>query len=100
MAQAKASRNRRQSPGYVRRPKTQLRSTAERIRPPKRGSQIPPELRAPITGDVERQLEELLDRFDEKKVDEALAPLVTKCKWNDWQCVANAIRRIARRKLS
>jgi hypothetical protein len=24
--------------------------------------------------------------------------LVTKCKWNDWQCVANAIRRIARNK--
>ena len=44
----------------------------------------------------ERQLEQLVVQFGEKKLLEALNPLVTKCKWNDWQCVANAIRRLAR----
>jgi len=58
---------------------------------------IPPDLRAPITSDVERQLKQLVAQFGEKKVREALDPLITKCKWNDWQCVANAIRRIARK---
>jgi hypothetical protein len=59
---------------------------------------FPPELHAPMTADVERQLKQLVAEFGEKKVREALDPLVTKCKWNDWQCVANAIRRIARQK--
>ena len=59
---------------------------------------IAPELRAPITGEIERQLKQLVAEFGEKKVLEALDPLIMKCKWNDWQCVANAIRRIARRK--
>jgi len=56
---------------------------------------IPPELQAPITGEIEHQLKQLVTQFGEKKVFESLDPLVTKCKWNDWQCVATAIRRIA-----
>jgi hypothetical protein len=59
---------------------------------------ISEELRAPITGEIERQLKQLVVQFGEKKVLEALGPLVNRCKWNDWQCVANAIRRIARNK--
>ena len=59
---------------------------------------IPPELQAPITRDIERQLEGLIAKFGEKRVREALDPLIAKCKWNDWQCVANAISRIAREK--
>jgi len=50
-----------------------------------------------MTAEIERQLRELVVQFGEQEVLEALAPLVTKCKWNDWQCVANAIRRIARK---
>jgi hypothetical protein len=59
---------------------------------------IAPELQAPITREIERQLQELVAQFGEKKVLEALEPLVTKCKWNDWQCIANAIPRMARHK--
>ena len=55
-------------------------------------------LQAPITGEIEQQLKQLVAKFGEKKVLEALGPLITNCKWNDWQCVANAIRRIARQK--
>jgi hypothetical protein len=51
-----------------------------------------------VTADVERQLTELVAKFGEKRVFEGLDPLVTICKWNDWQCVANAIPRIARDK--
>jgi hypothetical protein len=61
---------------------------------------IAPELRARITGEIERQLKQLVAQFGAKEVLKALDPLVTKCKWSDWQCVANAIRRIARDKLS
>jgi hypothetical protein len=59
---------------------------------------VPAELHAPITGEIEEDLKNLVGRFGEKKVLEALDPLITKCKWNDWQCVANAIGRIARQK--
>ena len=59
---------------------------------------VPPELRAPMTAEIEDDLKSLVARFGEKKVLEALDPLITKCKWNDWFCVANAIRRIARQK--
>jgi len=55
-------------------------------------------LRAPITVESDRQLKELVAKFGEKKIREALDPLLTKCKWNYWQCVANAISRIARQK--
>jgi hypothetical protein len=47
---------------------------------------------------VERQLKQLVAQFGEKQVLDALGPLITKCKWNDWQCVTNAIRRLAREK--
>ena len=50
-----------------------------------------------MTAEIEDDLKNLVARFGEKKVFEMLDPLVTKCKWNDWQCVANAIRRIARK---
>jgi hypothetical protein len=56
---------------------------------------IPPELQAPITGEIERKLQELVAECGEKKVMDALDPLVAKCKWNDWQCVATAIRSTA-----
>jgi hypothetical protein len=46
-----------------------------------------------MTCDIEDQLRKLVAEFGEAKVREALDPLITKCKWNDWQCVANAIRR-------
>jgi hypothetical protein len=82
-------RTRLRRPRQVRRSKTRSRT---------RKPSIPPELHAPITGEIERQLKQLVAQFGEKKVFEALDPLVTKCKWNDWQCVANAIRRIARQK--
>ena len=59
---------------------------------------IDPELRVPITANIEDDLKNLVARFGEDKVLEALDPLITRCKWNDWQCVANAIRRIARQK--
>ena len=51
-----------------------------------------------MTSGLGDQLEELVAKFGEKNVREALDPLITKCKWNDWQCVANAVRRIARQK--
>jgi len=47
-----------------------------------------------MTRQIEQQLEQLVAKFGERQVLEALDPLVTKCKWNDWQCVANAIRRL------
>ena len=50
-----------------------------------------------MTPEIERQLEQLVAQFGEKQVLEALDSLVTKCKWNDWQRVANAIHRIARK---
>ena len=50
-------------------------------------------LQAPITAEIEDDLKNLVARFAETKVLEALDPLVTKSKWNDWQCVANAIHR-------
>ena len=49
-----------------------------------------------ITGEIEGQLKQLVAQFGEKNVIKALDPLVTKCKWKDWQCVANAIHRLAR----
>lgn len=88
MAKAKLARSRLRPPRRVRgsNPRSRTRQN------------IPPELRAPITADVERQLKQLVAQFGEKQVLDALGPLITKCKWNDWQCVANAIRRLAREK--
>jgi len=53
---------------------------------------IPAELHVPITAEIEDDLKYLVAKFGEKKVLEALDLLVTKCKWNDWQCVANAVQ--------
>lgn len=52
---------------------------------------------AQINGEIERQFKKLAAQFGEKKVLEALDPLVTRCKWNDWQCVANVVRRTSRK---
>jgi hypothetical protein len=49
-----------------------------------------------MTREIEDQLRKLVAKFGEQKVREALDPLITKCKWNDWQCVTNVNRRIAR----
>ena len=54
-------------------------------------------LRAPITGEIERQLEQLVTRFGHRKVRDALTPLINKCAFQDWQCVANAVDRLARK---
>jgi hypothetical protein len=43
-----------------------------------------------MTAEIEDDLKNLVARFGEKKVLEALDPLITKRKWTDWQCVANA----------
>ena len=88
MANARVPRSRLRESRVVRTSKSKNRT---------RKVSIPPELRAPMTPEIERQLEQLVAQFGEKQVLEALDPLVTKCKWNDWQCVANAIRRIARK---
>jgi hypothetical protein len=89
MAKAKVPRTRSRVPRRVTRSKRRART---------RRLSIDPELRAPITGEIERQLQELVHQFGEKEVLAALDPLVTECKWNDWFCVANAIQRIAARK--
>lgn len=41
---------------------------------------IAPEFHAPITGEIERQLKQLVAQFGEQDVLETLAPLITKCK--------------------
>jgi len=96
MAKAKLARRRSRRPGAVTRSKSSSGPKQVSIR--RSPERFPPDLRAPITADVERQLKELVAQFGEKKVREALDPLITKCKWRDWQCVANAIRRIARQR--
>jgi hypothetical protein len=55
------------------------------------------QLQAPITTKIEKQLAVLIKHFGVDKVRDALAPLVTRCKWNDWLCVSSAVDRLARR---
>ena len=55
------------------------------------------ELAAPMTSEVEGQLEQLLAKFGDEKVRDALAPLVAKCAFKDCLCVANAVDRLARK---
>ena len=93
MPNAKTVRNRLRGPRALTRWKCRSRPKKVSIR-----GGFARELHAPITADVERQLKQLVATFGEKNVREALDPLITRCKWNDWQCVANAIRRIARQK--
>ena len=45
----------------------------------------------------ESELGQLIRKFGHDKVRDALTPLVTKCKWDDWLCVANAVDRVARK---
>lgn len=54
-------------------------------------------IQAPITAEIEGQLAALIRQFGAAKVREALTPLVTKCKWNDWLCVSHAVDRLAQR---
>ena len=58
---------------------------------------LPPELRAPMTTEIEKQLRALIRRHGAKKVLDALTPLLAKCKLNDLLCVANAVEQIARK---
>jgi DUF1680 family protein len=55
------------------------------------------EFAAPMTTEIERQLEQLIAKFGYEKVCDALAPLVEKCAFKDWLCVANAVDRLARK---
>jgi hypothetical protein len=75
--------------------KTTARSGTRRE---KKRERIPAELLAPMTGEVEKQLRQLVQRFGVEKVRDALVPLIAKCKFSDWQCVANAVTRIARQQ--
>jgi hypothetical protein len=70
---------------------------AEHSKHTRRQSKLPPELQAPITRKVEQQLTQLIQQFGAEKVHDALAPLITKCKWNDWLCVSTAVDRLARK---
>jgi hypothetical protein len=42
---------------------------------------VPAELRAPVTAEIEDDLKSLVARFGAEKVLQALDPLITKCKW-------------------
>jgi len=80
-------------------PKRSLKAAVHRktLRQKKR-ELVPAELFAPMTGEVEEQLRQLVQRFGVEKVRDALVPLIAECKFNDWQCVANAVTRIARQQ--
>ncbi len=51
-----------------------------------------------MTGEVEEQLRQLVQRFGVEKVRDALVPLIAECKFSDWQCVAAAVDRISRQQ--
>jgi hypothetical protein len=70
---------------------------SEHSKPIGHQSKLPPELQAPITTKIEQQLTELIRQFGAENVRNALTPLVTNCKFNDWLCLANAIDRLARK---
>jgi hypothetical protein len=63
----------------------------------RKGRSVPSDLAAPMTGEIERQLRELIGKFGYEKVRDALAPLMAKCAFQDWLCVANAVDRLARK---
>src|SRR5689334_16381739 len=69
-----------------------------RTRRQKKRERVPGEVLAPMTGEVEEQLRRLVQRFGVEKVRDALVPLIAECKFSDWQCVANAVARIARQQ--
>jgi hypothetical protein len=64
----------------------------------RKATPLPAELLAPMTGEVEEQLRQLVQRFGIGKVRDALIPLIAECKFSDWQCVANAVDHIAKRQ--
>jgi hypothetical protein len=83
----------------VRKRRTPVRLKTKRDSSRNRKSQaVPDELLAPMTGQAERQLRNLVVMFGAKKVRHALAPLLSKCRDKDWLCVANAISRIAQQQ--
>ena len=63
----------------------------------RKGEWISPDLAAPITSDIERQLELLIRQNGYETVRDALAPLISKCAFKDWRCVGNAVERLARK---
>ena len=87
---------RKRSRGLIR--KRSTRGSKQRPTAPRKPkSTVPPEMRAPMTTDVEQQLRALIRRHGAKKIHDALVPLLAKCKLNDWLCVANAVERLARK---
>src|SRR5215468_7974560 len=75
------------------------KATAQtRTRRGKKRVPVPAELLAPMTGEVEKQLRQLVQRFGIEKVRDALVPLIAECKFSDWQCVAEAVTGIARQQ--
>ena len=63
----------------------------------RKGGSLSGEFAAPMTTEIEQQLEQLIAKFGYEKVCDALAPLVEKCAFKDWLCVANAVDRLARK---
>ena len=63
----------------------------------RKGRSLSRDLAAPMTGEIERQLEQLIAKFGYEKVRDALTPLMAKCAFQDWLCVANAVDRLARK---
>ena len=57
-----------------RRSRTLTASKGRRVK-----TELPPELRAPMTREIEQQLEQLVAKFGEKEVLEAFDQLVVKC---------------------
>ena len=63
----------------------------------RKGRSVSSDFAAPMTTEVERQLKQLIAKFGHEKVRDALAPLMAKCAFQDWLCVANAVDRLARK---
>jgi hypothetical protein len=49
----------------------------------RKGRSLSSDLAAPMTGEIERQLEQLIAKFGHEKVRDALAPLTAKCAFQD-----------------
>jgi len=82
----------------VKRKRSVKASAHNRTRRQKKREPVPAELLAPMTGEVEEQLRQLLQRFGVERVRDALVPLIAECKFSDWQCFANAVTRIAQQQ--
>ena len=77
-------RTKRPSVNRNRRAKARTNKAARK----RKAAPLPAELLAPMTGEVEEQLRQLVQRFGVEKVRDALVPLIAKCRFSDWQCVA------------